>query len=173
MTRKDATTGGLSPATAHAGAGRAHRRRAEVVAAGVLVTLTLLVAVGWWSAPGESGNAVGPLSSAPNPPRGDATLTYTAVTAPNVSGAVTALILGFMIAGAALIGLVFFAPTPEKRRRPRRSGAAVVIDLLCAADDLLRQAYSSIAPGAVFETVIRNSILLLVFFNRSTIRSIA
>ncbi|MFE3195698.1 hypothetical protein ACFXHA_42325 [Nocardia sp. NPDC059240] len=171
MTRKDATTGGLSPATAHAEAGRAHRRHAEVVATGVLVTLTLLIVTGWWMAPGESGNAVGPLSSAPIPPRGDATLTYTAVTAPNVSGAVTALILGFMIAGAAMIGVFFFSP--EIRRRPRRSGAVVVNDLLCKADDLVREAYSSIAPGAVFETVIRNSMLLLVFFNRSTIRSIA
>ncbi|GAB2567298.1 hypothetical protein GCM10027167_88100 [Nocardia heshunensis] len=166
MTRKDATTGGSSPATAHAEAGRAHRRHAEVVAGGVLVTLTLLVVAGWWMAPGESGNAVGPLSSAPNPPRGDATLTYTAVTAPDYTGAVTALILGFLIAGAALIAAVFFGPVPQTRRRPRRSGAAVV-------RNLAQQTYSSIAPGAVLETVIRNSMLLLVFFNRSTIRSIA
>ncbi|MEC3912995.1 hypothetical protein [Nocardia sp. CDC160] len=166
MTRKDATTGGLSPASAHAEAGRAQRRRAEFVAAGVLVTLLLLVVAGWWLAPGESGSAVGSVDPAPNPPRGDATLTYTAVTAPSVSGAVTALILGFMIVGAALIGLFFFSPTPETRRRPRRSGAAVV-------NELLRQAYSSSAPGAVLETVMRNSTLLLVFLSRSMSRSMA
>ena len=108
--------------------GRADRRRAEFVAGAILVTLTLLVAAGWWMAPGESGNAVGPLNPTPIPPRGDATLTYTAVTAPDVSGAVTALILGFMIAGSALIGLFFYSPRPvpgspaalPKRRRRLR-----------------------------------------------------
>ncbi|MFE3228295.1 hypothetical protein [Nocardia sp. NPDC059228] len=175
MTRKDATIGGPSPVTVPAEAGRADRRGAELVAGAILVTLTLLAVAGWWMAPGESGNAVGPLNPAPIPLRGDATLTYTAVTAADVSGAVTALILGFMIAGGALIGLFFYSPRPvpgkpqalpERRRRLRRSGAAVV-------NSLVLQAHSSSAPGAVLETVIRNSTLLLVFFNRSTSRSMA
>ncbi|UFS95711.1 hypothetical protein [Nocardia huaxiensis] len=169
MTRKDAMEGELLP-TAHAVAGRGRRRRAEFLAGWILGTLALLVVVGWLAAPGESANAVGPLNPTPAPPPGDGTLTYTAVTAPSVgAGAVTATILGFMIAGAMLIGLLFFSPTPDrttKRRQPRRSGAVVTYYLL-------RQAYSSIAPGAVLETVMRNSTLLLVFFNRSTSRSMA
>lgn len=136
--------------SAQAGTGRATRRRAEIVAGGVLITLFVLVALGWWMAPGESGNAVGPLNTTPIPPRGDDTLTYIAVTAPDVSGAVTALILGVLIAGGAFIGLFFFSPNP-----------------------IARQTYSSSAPGAVLETVMRNSTLLLVFFNRSTSRSMA
>ncbi len=144
--------------------------RKEATAGGILALLALMVATGWWLAPGESGNAVGTLSPAPHPPRGDATITYTAVTAPDYTGAVTATILGFMIIGAAGIGAIFFSPqkrpSPQIRRRPRRSGAVVV-------SSVARATYSSIAPGAVLETVIRNSILLLVFFRRSTMRSMA
>ncbi|AYF74953.1 hypothetical protein D7D52_15025 [Nocardia yunnanensis] len=172
MTRKDATTGGLSPASAHAEAGRAHRRRAELVAGGVLVTLALLVVVGWWLAPGESGNAVGTLNPTPHPPRGDATLAYTAVTAPTVSGAVTATILAVMILGAAAIGLAFFAPAPDQWQRPRRSGA-VVNSVALHDHSRVAPSHSSSALGAVLETVIRNSTLLLVFLSRSTSRSMA
>lgn len=145
------------------------RKDAETLAGWVLATLAILVVVGWWTAPGESAHAVGPLNPTPAPPLGDGTLTYTAVTASGVGpDAVTAPILIFMIAGAMLVGLLFFSPRPlpRKRRQPRRSGAVV-------AYYLLRQAYSSIAPGAVLETVMRNSTLLLVFFNRSTSRSMA
>ncbi|GAB0102226.1 hypothetical protein JMUB6875_11930 [Nocardia sp. JMUB6875] len=136
----------------------------EATAGGILGLLALMVATGWWLAPGESGNAVGTSSPAPHPPRGDATITYTAVTAPDYTGAVTATILAFMIVGAAGIGAIFFSP--QTRRRPRRSGAVVV-------SSVARATYSSIAPGAVLETVIRNSMLLLVFFRRSTMRSMA
>lgn len=163
MTRKDAITGWLSPGSAHAEAGRAPRRRAEIVAGVVLVTLALTVIVGWWSVPGESS-----LAAASEPHPGTDQLTYTAVTVSGESGTVTALILGCMIIGASLIGLFFFSPTPapEIPRRPRRSGAVEVILFM-------RLAYSSIAPGAVLETDIRNSALLLDFFNRSISRSMA
>lgn len=172
MTGKDAAAGGLSPVHAHAETGRTHRR-AEIAAGVVLVTLILLVALGWWLAPDAAA-----------PAQGDDTFTYTAVTSSGGSaGDVTALIIAFMIIGAALIGFTFYSPkplpapavtaalpalvaVPERRRRPHRSGAAVV-------RFLAPETYSSTAPGAVFETVIRNSMLLLVFFNRSTMRSIA
>ncbi|GAB4583522.1 hypothetical protein Ntsu_13540 [Nocardia sp. IFM 10818] len=167
MTRKDATIGTRVP-DAHAEAGGASRRRAEIVAGVVLAMLSLTVALGWCLAPGESGNAVGPLVPNPVPPPGDGTLTYTAVTAPGVGpGVVTATILGSMVYGAALIGLFFYSPKPVAiRLRPRRSGAEVF--------DLYEpRTHSSSAPGAVLETVIRNSTLLLVFLSRSTSRSIA
>ncbi|WP_067818330.1 hypothetical protein [Nocardia inohanensis] len=187
MTGKDATSGEPSPAAAHAETGRSHRRRAEYVAGAVLGTLSLLVVVGWCFAPGESGDAVGNRTPAPTPPHGDGTLTYTAVTASaGSSGAVTAPILAFMIAGAMLIGLFCYAPRPDAdapayvrialaqtQRRLRRSGAAVATSCLRGTEALARELYSSMAPGAVLETVIRNSTLLLVFFNRSTSRSIA
>ncbi|QVI21649.1 hypothetical protein KHQ06_00110 [Nocardia tengchongensis] len=148
--------------------------RNEATAGGILTVLALLVVAGWWMTPGKPGTAAGTVNPAPIPPQGDDTLAYRAVTASDNTGAVTALILGFMIGGAAMIGLFCFGPVPETRRRPRRSGAAVV--LRCsreAIDCLARQTYSSIAPGAVLETVIRNSMLDLVFFNRSIIRSMA
>lgn len=210
MTGKDATGGGFFPAAVHAVTGGGHRRRAEIVAGAVLGTLSLMVVVGWRSAPGESGQAVGNQTLAPTPPHGDGALTYTAVTASGSSDAVTASILAFMIAGAALIGLFFYSPTPLPKplRRPRLSGAAVtsmrrattgfvpvgvtrrvrpevlaclppIGDATFAAPTGPQKsrggggAYSSMAPGAVLETVIRNSTLLLVFFNRSTSRSIA
>ncbi|UGT39397.1 hypothetical protein LTV02_25400 [Nocardia yamanashiensis] len=186
MTGKDATGGGLFPAAVHAVTGGGHRRRAEIVAGAVLGTLSLMVVVGWRSAPGESGEAVGNQTLAPTPPHGDGALTYTAVTASGSSDAVTASILAFMIAGAALIGLFFYSPRPDAdapafvraalaqtQRRLRRSGAAFATTCLRGAEALAHEAYSSMAPGAVLETVIRNSTLLLVFFNRSTSRSIA
>lgn len=200
MTGKDAAAGGLSPVHAHAETGRTHRR-AEIAAGVVLVTLILLVALGWWLAPDAAA-----------PAQGDDTFTYTAVTSSGGSaGDVTALIIAFMIIGAALIGLAFFSPQTAARR-PRRSGAAArvavpiprattdfvpvwvthrvrpALDLCLTAGRVHKSpgshgpqkfrggggvTYSSTEPGAVFETVIRNSMLLLVFFNRSTMRSIA
>ncbi len=201
MTGKDATGGGLLPAAVHAVTGGGHRRRAEIVAGAVLGTLSLMVVVGWRSAPGESGQAVGNQTLAPTPPHGDGALTYTAVTASGSSDAVTASILAFMIAGAALIGLFFFSPAsprlqrPAKCRQPSRMRAGgwvpnpswtypasyphLTKSVVALTKEGLRQwrspssRYSSMAPGAVLETVIRNSTLLLVFFNRSTSRSIA
>ncbi|WP_067548901.1 hypothetical protein [Nocardia crassostreae] len=112
MTRKDATNGTRVPA-AHAEAGRASRQRAEFVAGVVLGMLSLMVVLGWCLAPGESGNAVGPLVPNPVPPPGDGTLTYTAITTPGVGpGVVTATIVAAMVCGAALIGLLFFSPRP-------------------------------------------------------------
>ncbi|MFI1915358.1 hypothetical protein [Nocardia sp. NPDC020380] len=180
MTRQDATAGVTTPVGAHAGTGDRSRRRAETVAGVVLATLSLLVVLGWLTAPGESAATAGTQTLAPAPPQGDGTLTYAAVAVPGGQpGTATALILGFMIVGAALIGLFFYSPRPlpaatptlpEMRRRPHPSGVAVATKFFLPA---VRQAYSSSAPGAVFETVIRNSILDLVFFNRSTIKSIA
>lgn len=147
--------------------------RKDAFAGVVLAGLALAVVVGWWFAPGESGGGTGQASASPAGPHGDgAALIHTAATASDSgAGAVTATILGFMIAGAMLIGLFFHSPRPvpilpRKQQRPRRSGAVTV-------DVVLRQLYSSIAPGAVLETVIRNSTLLLVFLSRSTSRSMA
>lgn len=154
--------------------------RKDAIAGVVLAVLSLMVVVGWWCVPGESGGAVGSQPLTPTPPHGDGTLTYTAVTASGSgSGAVTATIVGFMIFGAMLIGLFFYSPRPVpvlavKQQQPRRSGAVVVNTVaLQTVSAAVRQIYSSIAPGAVLETVIRNSALLLVFFNRSTSRSMA
>ncbi len=157
------------------------RKDAEIAAGVVLGVLTLIVIVGWCAAPDESGRAAGNRAPAPTPPHGDGTLTYTAVTAPDAqSGAVTASILAFMIFGAAVIGLMFYAPRPDpvrlptylpaQRRQPHRSGAAAE---LSQAKSPAYKPYSSSALGAVFETVIRNSALLLVFLSRSTSRSMA
>ncbi|MEV0103352.1 hypothetical protein [Nocardia sp. NPDC050789] len=98
--------------------------RKEATAGGILALLGLLVFAGWWMAPGESGNAVGSVNPAPLPPRGDDTLTYRAVTASENTGAVTALVLGFMIGGAALIGLFFFSPIPVPDKRRAGGGPA-------------------------------------------------
>ncbi|WP_157574426.1 hypothetical protein [Nocardia jejuensis] len=184
VSAKNNTTREISRIGVRSGAGRAFGRRAEFVAAAILAGLSLTVVAGWCAAPGDSGRAMGNPSA---PAHGDGTLAYTAVTVPDASasGAVTATILGFMVFGAALIGLFFYSPRPlpggpspfefpasqpaRIRRRPRRSGAVVVYNLVRQACS----AYSSMAPGAVLETVIRNSTLLLVFFNRSTMRSIA
>ncbi|WP_157553477.1 hypothetical protein, partial [Nocardia uniformis] len=114
MTRKDATTGRLSPGSSRAEAGTAHRRRAEIVAGAVLGALSLMVVVGWWSVPGESSLAAESGTPHPEPDQ----LTYTAVTGSSgTAGTVTALILGFMIFGAALIGLFFFSPTAPRLQR--------------------------------------------------------
>ncbi len=154
---------------------RTHERRAEIVAGGVFAVLLLGAVVGWCARP--EPNPTVP-SRAPRPGTGD--LTYTAVTASGAQVAVTATIIGFLIIGAALIGLFFFSPrpTPNTPRRPRRSGAA---ELVRTASERATgyfapfrlMSYSSSAPGAVFETCMRNSILLLDFFNRSISRSIA
>ncbi|MRH88943.1 hypothetical protein GFY24_16070 [Nocardia sp. SYP-A9097] len=155
------------------------RKDAEIAAGVVLGALLLIVVAGWCVRPGESGRAVRNQILAPTPPHGDGTLTYTAVTVPGAdSGAVTASILAFMIFGAALIGMVFYGPKPDrlpaqlpvKRQQPHRSGAVAELN---QAKSPAAEPYSSIAPGAVLETVIRNSTLLLVFFNRSTMRSMA
>lgn len=158
------TTRTSSSALTRLGVGRAHGRRAEIVAGGVFTALTFGVAWGWLARPGESSLAA--QSRTPHP--GSGQFTYTAVTAADSSVAVTATILGFMIIGAYLIGMFFFSPmpAPQLARRPRRSGA-VERNFLAYLD------YSSSAPGAVLETVMRNSTLLLVFFNRSTMRSMA
>ncbi|MGW4355619.1 hypothetical protein ACWELJ_26375 [Nocardia sp. NPDC004582] len=178
--------------------------RKEATAGGILALLGLLVFAAWWMAPGKSGTAVGSVNPAPLPPQGDDTLTYRAVTASENTGAVTALILGFMIGGAALIGLLFFSAPPPPRDfsgqlratwLPTRAAGSVAPRVPGVPDELPRSArnqllplridkegpacagpsfgYSSIAPGAVLETVIRNSILDFVFFNRSTMRSMA
>ncbi|MFI6869889.1 hypothetical protein [Nocardia sp. NPDC050406] len=151
--------------TKRLGVGWARGRRAEIAAAGVFAALAFGVAWGWLARPGESSSAARQ-SGAPHPETGQ--LTYTAVAAVDTSAAATATILGFMVLGAYLIGMFFFSPTPAPGipRRPRRSGA-VEMNFLAYLD------YSSSAPGAVFETCIRNSTLLFDFFNRSMSRSIA
>ncbi|MFB7721810.1 hypothetical protein [Nocardia sp. NPDC056100] len=156
------------------------RKDAEIAAGVVLAVLTLIVIAGWCAVPDESGRAAGNQTLAPTPPHGDGTLTYTAVTTPDSSGVVTATILAVMIAGAAVIGMAFYSPRPEprylptylpvKRRQPHRSGAAAASFHM---ESPVREAYSSMAFGAVLETVIRNSALLLVFLSRSTSRSMA
>ncbi|WP_306360614.1 hypothetical protein [Nocardia sp. CC227C] len=154
---------------------RTHERRAEIIAGGVFAALLLGVVVGWCARP-EPNPAVH--SRAPRPGTGD--LTYTAVTASGAQVAVTATIIGFLIVGAALIGLFFYSPrpAPTARRRPRRSGAAEPIRAAIGRAaryfaPFRLMPYSSSAPGAVFETCMRNSTLLLDFFNRSISRSIA
>ncbi|MET9492880.1 hypothetical protein [Nocardia sp. NPDC006630] len=141
--------------------------RKEATAGAVLGLLALIVVAGWYTVPGESAAAVGGQTSATTPPAGDGTLTYTAVNISDIpAGAVTATILAFMIIGAALIGLFFYSPRPVRiRQQPRRSGAVV--------DAPAPETYSSMAFGAVLETVIRNSALLFVFLSRSTSRSMA
>ncbi|MFE3799590.1 hypothetical protein, partial [Nocardia tengchongensis] len=98
--------------------------RNEATAGGILTVLALLVVAGWWMTPGKPGTAAGTVNPAPIPPQGDDTLAYRAVTASDNTGAVTALILGFMIGGAAMIGLFCFGPVPETRRRGGGRGAA-------------------------------------------------
>lgn len=176
--------------------------RNEATAGGILTVLALLVVAGWWTTPGRSGTAAGTVNPAPIPPRGDDTLAYRAVTASDNTGAVTALILGFMIGGAAMIGLFCCSPAspglqraamcreiPDPCRRSVTPPTLGVPDELpgSARNQLLRLRnengglaaarppfhHSSIAPGAVLETVIRNSMLDLVFFNRSIIKSMA
>lgn len=153
----------------------------------VLIALALAAVAGWFVAPGNerTTTAVSPAPAA-SPQRADARPATIPAGSPvptaqstvinekdwdiRGSGA-TALILAAMIAGAAGIGAVFFAPAPHpaNARGPQMTG---VLDAAVAAVACLA-GYSSIAPGAFLETWTRNSRLFLLFFNRSISRSIA
>lgn len=83
------------------------------VALAVLVLLFLTVAVGWLAAPDTAERAA---------PYGTAeTVAYSEGTSTDSADGVTAtaVILGFMVAGAAAIGLFFFAPNTPKGPRVR------------------------------------------------------
>ncbi|MFI5777488.1 hypothetical protein [Nocardia sp. NPDC051570] len=88
-----------SPASASAG---------TRLAGSAFAALFILVAIGWWSAPGDRPPAV-----AANLPTDTPQFEFTA-TVVSTGGVttITALILGFLIVGAAVIGVIFYRPTP-------------------------------------------------------------
>lgn len=113
--------------------GRAHAK--EIGAATILATLGSLVLAGWLTASGTP-----PRAAVATPAGADQPYEFaaTSVSTGSITG-VTALILICLITAAAVIGLLFYSPTPPRagrgrdhRRarartamRPRRSGAAL------------------------------------------------
>lgn len=113
-----------------------HGHAKEIGAATVLATLGALVVTGWLTASGTPPRATVATPAGPDRPYEFAA---TSVSTGSITG-VTALILICLITGAAVIGLLFYSPTPpraDRRRdhrrarlpqtamRPRRSGAAL------------------------------------------------
>ncbi|OXR40209.1 hypothetical protein B7C42_07724 [Nocardia cerradoensis] len=113
--------------------GRAHTK--EIGAATILATLGILALAGWLTASGTPPRATVATPAGPDQPYEFAA---TSVSTGSITG-VTALILICLITAAAVIGLLFYSPTPPRagrrphRRarspltamRPRRSGAAL------------------------------------------------
>ncbi len=114
--------------------GKGHTK--EIGAATTLAALAVLVLAGWLTASGTPPRAAVVTPTGPDRPYEFAA---TSVSTGSITGA-TALILLGLIAGAAVIGLLFYSPTPPRpgRRRghrrtplpqtamrPRRSGAAL------------------------------------------------
>jgi len=104
----------------------------EIGAATTLAALAVLVLAGWLTTSGTPPRATVVTPTGPDRPYEFAA---TSVSTGSITGA-TALILIGLIAGAAVIGLLFYSPTsprPGRRRarlpqtamRPRRSGAAL------------------------------------------------
>ncbi len=91
------------------------------LAGSAFAALFLMVAIGWWLAPGDR-YAAAPLEPPTDTPRFE--FTATAVSTGGIT-TITAMILGFLIVGAAAIGLIFYPPAREIPQRPRRSRAAV------------------------------------------------
>ncbi len=132
-----------------------------MTAGAIFAALALTAGIGRLTAPGGRTQLV--VATPARTPQFE----YTAHTAPTGGlTTATAVILALLIVGAAVIGLVFFGP--KTVRRPRRSEAAAT---RCVTPGYPGTRYSSSAPGAVLETVIRNSRLFLVFFKRSISRS--
>jgi hypothetical protein len=139
--------------------------RAEHLAASAFVLMLGLAAIGWWAAPGERA------TPRTTPTSGDTPYQFTA-TAVSTGGVTTAaaLILVTLILGAAVIGVLFF--NPRNAVRPAVPAAKKGRSRGCGTS-LISTRQSSMAPGAVLATCIRNSMLFLDFFSRSISRSMA
>jgi hypothetical protein len=93
------------------------------VALAVFVSLILAVAVGWFAAPDRADTYA---YAKPTAAQYDSANTAASI---GSGAATTAIILAFMIAGAAGIGLAFFSPRPPKGRSPASPG--LLPDVVC------------------------------------------